>query len=449
MRYKAEIFDQVQSLFEVTKFNDHGLHCVINFNGKINKTIMKKTIILMLEVVPILGCIYVTGKGHPYWEKVEASRYAEAMIVTDNQVEFNRFITSKTDEFAAPQMKACLLTSGKDSLAIIMNHMVCDAAGFKEYLYLLSDLYSKLVKDSSYLPDYTIDGDRSLKRINNKIKLKDKIKALVLQNKESNKNSSYKFPMSIEKEMSPFILTHKIPKGRYLIIKKYYKKYKVTLNDVVLAGYYRTLYNMVDLDSKSDLNIPIMVDMRRNLKNRKVDVLCNLSSTAITHIDHNINDNFYETVVKVNKDMNIKKSEFIGLNGFIKLSMIFGIFNYNEEASKTIKKNYDNIKYNHTVAVALRCKNGKIYTGVNLYSSHGACAEIIAIGSAITTGEREFECIVAVRGEKGNEILPPCGNCRQVLWDYMPDCKVIINNKNQLKKIALRELLPFAYSVQE
>jgi cytidine deaminase len=120
-----------------------------------------------------------------------------------------------------------------------------------------------------------------------------------------------------------------------------------------------------------------------------------------------------------------------------------------ERASQTIKKNYDSIKYNHTVAVAVRCTNGNIYTGVNVYSVHGACAEMIAIGTAITNGEREFECLVAVRGEKGEEILPPCGNCRQFLSDYMPDCKVIINTKTNLKKIAVRELLPFAYSVPE
>ena len=92
-----------------------------------------------------------------------------------------------------------------------------------------------------------------------------------MQNKESNKKSSYKFPMSVEKETEPFILTHKILKDRYLIIKEYYKKYNVTLNDVVLAAYYRVLYNMLDINSKSDLNIPIMVDMRRNLKDRNVD----------------------------------------------------------------------------------------------------------------------------------------------------------------------------------
>ena len=328
MRSNAEIFDQVQFLFEVTKFNDHQLHCVINFDGKINKDIIKRAIILMLDVVPILGSKYVTDKGHPYWESANNSSYKDVIIFTNNEVEFKSFITSKTNEFTAPQMKACLLTSAKDSLAIIMNHMVCDAADFKEYLYLLSDLYSKLVKDPSYLPDYVIDGDRSLKKINNQFKLKDKVRALVLQNKESNKNSSYKFPMSEEKETKPFILTHKIPKDRYLIIKDYYKRYNVTLNDVILTAYYRVLYNMLGLDSRSDFNIPIMVDMRRNLKDRKVDTLCNLASTVITHIDYNISDNFYDTLVKVNKDMNLKKSKFIGLNGFIKLSIIFRMFDY-------------------------------------------------------------------------------------------------------------------------
>ncbi len=52
----------------------------------------------------------------------------------------------------------------------------------------------------------------------------------------------------------------------------------------------------------------------------------------------------------------------------------------------------------HTVGAALRCKNGKIYTGVNCDGIHGSCAEFTAMGAAITAGEREFDCIVAVTG---------------------------------------------------
>lgn len=118
-------------------------------------------------------------------------------------------------------------------------------------------------------------------------------------------------------------------------------------------------------------------------------------------------------------------------------------------AQETIRKNYDSKSHLHTVGAAVRCKGGKIYTGVNVYSLHGACAEQVAIGAAITNGEREFEAIVAVRGKDGQEILPPCGNCRQMLWDYMPDCAVILDFGGEPKKLPARELLPFAYGVQE
>ena len=118
------------------------------------------------------------------------------------------------------------------------------------------------------------------------------------------------------------------------------------------------------------------------------------------------------------------------------------------EAKKAIRLNYDQEHYNHTLGAAIRCKNGKVYVGVNLYSLHGVCAEQVAIGTAITNGERDFDAIVAVRGKEGGEIIPPCGNCRQILHDYMPDCDVIVSVRGELKKIKAKELLPFSYSVE-
>lgn len=118
------------------------------------------------------------------------------------------------------------------------------------------------------------------------------------------------------------------------------------------------------------------------------------------------------------------------------------------EAQKAIRLNYDEEHYNHTVGAAIRCKSGKVYVGVNLYSVHGACAEQVAIGTAVTNGERDFDVIVAVRGKEGEEIIPPCGNCRQILHDYMPDCEVIVSVCGKLKKVRAKELLPLAYSVE-
>ncbi len=118
-------------------------------------------------------------------------------------------------------------------------------------------------------------------------------------------------------------------------------------------------------------------------------------------------------------------------------------------AQEAIRVNYDAVRCNHTVGAAVRCKSGKVYVGVNVYSLHGACAEQVALGTAITQGEREFEAIVAVRGEKGEEIIPPCGNCRQMLNDYMAECEVILSAEGTRMKVRAKELLPFAYHVEE
>ena len=72
----------------------------------------------------------------------------------------------------------------------------------------------------------------------------------------------------------------------------------------------------------------------------------------------------------------------------------------------------------------------------------------MAIGSAITNGERVLEAIVAARGKDGSELLPPCGNCRQLLADYAPECEVILPVNGVAQKVPAKDLLPFAYHAE-
>lgn len=111
-----------------------------------------------------------------------------------------------------------------------------------------------------------------------------------------------------------------------------------------------------------------------------------------------------------------------------------------------LEKNFDDGIYHHTVGCALLAKSGKIYCGVNWDNVHGACAEYVTIGSAISNGEREFDTIVAVHDKAKNQVVSPCGNCRQMLLDYCEDIKVIINDDSgALVKVCIKDLLPFAW----
>lgn len=116
-----------------------------------------------------------------------------------------------------------------------------------------------------------------------------------------------------------------------------------------------------------------------------------------------------------------------------------------EAARDVIRRNYDREGEDHTVGAAVRCASGRVFLGVNVYSLHGSCAEFIAIGSAITAGEREFAALACVRGTDGAELIPPCGNCRQMLIHYAPECEVLLAGESGPVKLPARELLPYAY----
>lgn len=123
-----------------------------------------------------------------------------------------------------------------------------------------------------------------------------------------------------------------------------------------------------------------------------------------------------------------------------------------EEARNIIKKHYKHSR--HQIGAAIRTKSGKIITAINIEAylrKMDICAEAIAIGKALLEDEDEFEAIVAVRHPHPHEelkeikIVSPCGMCRELIYDYGPDIKVIIQNKDKLEKYCIGDLLPYKY----
>jgi cytidine deaminase len=81
------------------------------------------------------------------------------------------------------------------------------------------------------------------------------------------------------------------------------------------------------------------------------------------------------------------------------------------------------------------------------------CAEAVALGRAVTeTGETGIETIVAVRhpepgdGDRAIVVVSPCGSCRELIWDYDRNARVIVPGANGPVIAAIGELLPNKYS---
>ena len=85
--------------------------------------------------------------------------------------------------------------------------------------------------------------------------------------------------------------------------------------------------------------------------------------------------------------------------------------------------------YSHfQVGAALLAKDGRVFTGCNVENAtYGAtiCAERTAVTKAVSEGVREFEKIAIVASS--GEYAAPCGICRQVLFEFMPEGKVAVS----------------------
>jgi cytidine deaminase len=99
---------------------------------------------------------------------------------------------------------------------------------------------------------------------------------------------------------------------------------------------------------------------------------------------------------------------------------------------------------NFKVGAALRTKTGKVYGGCNVENAtYGltVCAERVAIFKAISEGEREFDAIAV--STDTDTLTPPCGACRQIIWEFCGDVPVILSNlQGKTETVQMRTLFP-------
>jgi cytidine deaminase len=104
--------------------------------------------------------------------------------------------------------------------------------------------------------------------------------------------------------------------------------------------------------------------------------------------------------------------------------------------------------YSHfKVGAALETAGGEVITGCNIENAtYGLtiCAERVAIFKALSDGHREFRRIVVVADTP--EPTPPCGACRQILWEFAGDIEVVLANLDAVTaNHRMRDLLPAAF----
>ena len=102
------------------------------------------------------------------------------------------------------------------------------------------------------------------------------------------------------------------------------------------------------------------------------------------------------------------------------------------------------------VGAALRTRSGEIVTGCNVENaSYGLtlCAERVAVFKAVSEGMKRFDAVAVVADSK--LLTPPCGPCRQILWEFCGDITVHMEDlRGRSRTLKLSELLPFPFDAR-
>jgi cytidine deaminase len=106
--------------------------------------------------------------------------------------------------------------------------------------------------------------------------------------------------------------------------------------------------------------------------------------------------------------------------------------------------------YSHfAVGAALEDTDGRVHTGCNVENAtYGltVCAERVAVFKAISEGVRKFRRIAVAADTEA--LTPPCGACRQILWEFCGDIEIVlVNPRGKTETYQLKDLFPKPFDV--
>jgi cytidine deaminase len=117
------------------------------------------------------------------------------------------------------------------------------------------------------------------------------------------------------------------------------------------------------------------------------------------------------------------------------------------EAALRVRENAHAPYSNFKVGAAVLDESGRVFTGCNVENATyglSVCAERVAILKAVSEGARKFARVAVVADT--DTLTPPCGACRQILWEFCGDVELVMANLHgKSETLQLGTLFPRAF----
>ncbi len=320
-RYPASVQDTMNALARSTA--DQQLHVIVHFSGRIDPARLQRALRLSMEREPALGCRFAVIHDRAWFvrrDDLDELSLVQLAASSDVQTDALAFAARPALAEQDPLVQALILRGAQDdTLVIKVNHVVADGAGTKEVAYLVADTYTRLEQDPAYCPALGKPGYRGQGHFLLRAGLANLYKAFPKQMKLA--APQFSLPFCGNQSTGRTFGLRRIAPQRLRALKAFGKAHGATLNDLLLAAFYRALVALANPTPGAPLPIQVPIDMRAFLSADQPQTICNLSSGLFPAPLLSADDD-YETVRgKGVEEMARWKSRRPGLTGAILMEL--------------------------------------------------------------------------------------------------------------------------------
>lgn len=297
---------------------------ILRLDGRLDFDRLVKAVRLSVDAEPVLGCRFVEGNP-PYWkrlENIDEVMFCSLEEVPDPNTAVQRFLESPLDMDNDPKIKVKLIRSDEyDIVGIKANHACCDGTGIKEYVQLVSDIYSRLDgSGEAFVPIPSKRGRRDQDRLFKSLGITDP-DSLWIPGSDI-LIPTWAFPWRQGTSSTTRIAACRILPDQVDALSSYAKSRGATINDLILAAYYRAMLKMGQPVYGVPMGINLTIDLRRYLPDNKAEALRNFSGSVNAWLSMVENESFGETLSRVVYMMNDIKRGYPGLQSAIGLERL-------------------------------------------------------------------------------------------------------------------------------
>jgi len=279
---------------------NYQIQAIMKLGGKLDFKKLKKAVRLSVDAEPVLGCRFVK-RSTPYWKRCEDIDNIEfcSFVETDNPDEaVQKFLESPLDMDNDPMVKVILIRSGAiDTLGVKMSHVCCDAAGAREYIHLLSDIYCRIDnRDNEFVPNPSKRDKNDHYRLLNSL---TENPAPSWDPLAQTAMPTWKFPWKNSRTGATGFAVCRLPQGHLDIMKSYGKARGATINDLILTAVFRAMFEISRPPYGIPMDIPLTIDLRKFLPDKKAEAIRNLSGGVVIRLDRKPKENFEDTLSRI------------------------------------------------------------------------------------------------------------------------------------------------------